>query len=88
MRKFTEEQIRIYKKINDIIWEDWNPIGLSKEESPNEYDGYLGQLFSLKIKGVEKLAITEYLFKTDKEIMGIDSDKQYCEKIAEKIINI
>ena len=88
MRKFTERQKEIYNEINVIIWSDWNPIGLNINDSPNEYEGYLNQLFSLKINGADKIKIAEYLFKTEKEIMGMESDEVFCEKIAEKIIRI
>lgn len=88
LKKLTENQKRIYLEIDKIIWEDWNPIGLEKEDSADEYDGYLHQLFSLKINGADKNKIAEYLIKSDKEIMGMEIDKFHFEKIAEKITEI
>ena len=88
MKKFTEHQKAIYSEIDKIIWEDWNPIGLKKEESIDEYESYVNQLFSLKINGANHTKITEYLMKSDYEIMGIKVDEKLFEKIATKIINI
>ena len=88
MKNFTEYQKVVYSEIDKIIWEDWNPIGLKREDSSDEYEGYLNQLFSLKINGAIEKRIIEYLIKTDYEIMGIEVDEKYFEKITEKIMNI
>lgn len=34
----TEEQILIYKRIDEILWFDWDPIGVNQiEEARDEY---------------------------------------------------
>ena len=88
MKNFTEYQKKIYSEIDKIIWKDWNPINLTKEDSNDEYEGYLHQIFSLKINGASEKKIIEYLIKIDFEIIGIEVDQKHFERIAEKIMNI
>ena len=55
MMKLSAEQVVLYKLIDKILWEDWDPIGINHEESiRDEYFGYVPQVFSLKINKANK----------------------------------
>ncbi len=47
--KRSPEHINIYKAINEILWNDWNPIGINDSAPRNEYYGFIPELFELKI---------------------------------------
>ncbi len=87
MKEFTEKQKKIYSEIEKIIWEDWNPIGLNKNESNDEYESYLNQLFSMKINGANETKIKEYLIKVEFEVMEIVVEEN-IEKMIQKIMSI
>jgi hypothetical protein len=43
------KEFLIYKKIDEILWQDWDPIGINDmSDARDEYDGYVSQLFNLK----------------------------------------
>jgi len=83
------EHKELYKQIDEILWQDWDPIGINDEENVrDEYDGYIPQVFSLKIQGADKNKIADYLYQMETINMGINGNKQNCELVAEKIINL
>lgn len=82
----TVEQIKLYKTIDEILWFDWDPIGINKDGSRNEYYGYLPHVYKLKVEGASKSEIAKYLDEVVTERMGLESNMKFNEKIAEKIV--
>ncbi len=85
--KLPQEQLALYRGIDEILWSDWDPIGISnREDSPrDEYQGYLPSVFSLAIRGASALEIAEYLRQVATERMGLDSSIEEELPVAEKI---
>ena len=84
-----KEHKELYNKIDEILWQDWDPIGINDEEQiRDEYYGYIPQVLSLKIQGSDKNKIANYLFEMETVNMGTNGNKQNCELVAEKIINL
>jgi hypothetical protein len=86
MRSLSTEDSIIYKKIDDILWFDWDPIGVNKDGVRDEYESYVPPIFSLKKSGANRDAIAHLLFKFELEKMGMGSTIENCLKIADKII--
>jgi hypothetical protein len=76
----------IYKKIDDILWFDWDPIGVNNYAPRDEYQSYVPKIFKLKKSGAAKQEIAECLFKFETERMGMDGTLEKCLSIADKII--
>ena len=56
----TEKQKKLYKAIDEILWKDWDPIGVNDiEDVRDEYQGYTPYIFSLTIHGADKIKIAE-----------------------------
>jgi hypothetical protein len=85
--RLPQEQLALYRGIDEILWSDWDPIGISKwEDSPrDEYQGYLPTVFSLAIRGASALEIAEYLRQVATERMGLDFSIERELPVAEKI---
>jgi hypothetical protein len=84
----SKEQI-LYKQIDEILWNDWDPIGINDcVQARDEYYGYLPHVLHFKLQGLDLETIAQYLFKTETESMGLRSDIEHCRKIAGKIINL
>jgi len=85
----TEKQKKLYKAIDEILWKDWDPIGVNNiEDIRDEYQHYTPYIFSLTTDGANKVKTAEHLFKIETVNMGIDGNKIHCEKIAEKILSL
>lgn len=81
----NQEQIKLYKSIDNILWFDWDPIGINKDGICDEYNSYLPQVYQLKVSGATEMEIAKYLNETITERMGMKSNMEFNKKIAEKI---
>ena len=84
----TSDQLKIYKAIDEILWFDWDPIGVNQDGIRNEYYAYLPEVYQLKISGAGKMDIANYLDKIITERMEMESNMRFSEEIAEKIIKL
>jgi hypothetical protein len=83
----TTEQKKLYETIDEILWKDWDPIGVNDiEDVRDEYQSYTPQIFSLVIHGADEIQIAEHLLKIATIDMGLTENKKYCGEIAKKIL--
>ena len=81
------EQKYLYNLIDEILWNDWDPIGVNGyEEARDEYQSYLPQVFNFKINNADKEILAQHLFKIETERMGLFGNIEKCRSVAEKII--
>ena len=85
--KLSSGQLEVFNKIDHILYNDWNPIGVP-DLPRNEYQDYTSQIFKLKIQGAAKEQMAEYLHKLEKNYMGLKGKMDHCEKIAAMIVEI
>jgi len=85
----TPEQKILYQQIDEILWYEWDPIGVNVyEEARDEYYSYLPQIFALKISGESKETIAAALFKIETETMCLSGNMEHCREIAGKIVGL
>jgi len=85
----TNEEKPIYKRIDEILWFDWDPIGVNDtEQARDEYQSYIPRIFSLKINGGDKETIAQHLYKIETDNMGLGGNINNCRIIADKIVNV
>lgn len=78
----------LYKRIDDILWFDWDPIGINDSAPRDEYESYTPPIFSLKTHGASLEAIAAKLYSFEFKNMGISGGRERCERVAKKIIEI
>jgi hypothetical protein len=85
----TSEQMNLYKAIDEILWNDWDPLGVNDvEEANDEYKEYTPTIFRLKIQGADREIIAKKLYEIVKDKMGLLGNIDHCRKVADKIINV
>jgi hypothetical protein len=87
-KKLPPDQLALYKRIDDILWSDWDPIGVSKMDDwpRDEYQGYLPHVFSLALKNASAEEIGAFLHEVASKRMGLGSKLSDHLPIAEKIV--
>jgi len=86
--KLTPDQKALYKTIDEILWNDWDPIGMKLNEGPrDEYESYVPVIFSLKIRGASVEEIASKLYEFESKI-GYEQGYENCKQVAGKIINL
>jgi len=75
------------KKIDDILWFDWDPIGINDIAPRDEYQSYVPEIFGLVKAKADRQEIANRLHKLETENMGMGGTIENCLTIADKILN-
>ena len=86
--RMSPEHKKLYQSIDEILWNDWDPIGVKGFGPRDEYDSYTNNIFSLKIKGASQEEIAKKLYEIETVTIGVPASQSRCMKVAEKIINL
>lgn len=87
--KMTREQKNLLQLIDELLWKEWDPIGINDiEEARDEYRSYALHIFSLKIHGADKVKMASHLFNIETVSMGLGGNYKHCEEIADRILNL
>ena len=84
----TPEQKKLYKSIDEILWNDWDPIGVNDFAPRDEYQSYTPPILSLKINGADTETIAKMLYEIETEIIGVTGNMEQCRQVAGKIFNL
>jgi hypothetical protein len=80
---------QLYKRIDEIIWLEWDPIGVNEiEEARDEYYSYFPLLYEKLIKGEGVKEISKYPDHIETATMGLPGNFQKNIMIAEKLISL
>jgi len=82
--KMNADDLRLYKRIDEILYFDWNPIGVSGLPR-DEYQSYLPSIFRLKKSGADIESIAQSLTEHEAHILGVTGNIDQCRLIAKKI---
>jgi hypothetical protein len=71
--KLEGRQLELYRAIDEILWREWDPIGVfGIEDARDEYHGYLPEVFRLALAG-DRRRIADYLTWAASERMGLNT---------------
>jgi hypothetical protein len=88
-QKLPPKQMEFYKRIDEILFYKWDPIGISDSDWPrDEYHSYLPRVFNLALENISPEPIAEYLSIITSENMGLSRAKSHDMAIAKLILEI
>ena len=71
------ESRRIRSEIRQVLLHVWDPIGVGHlPQCVDEYDCYLGEVYSLLVNGSNDEKIADYLFEMANDHMGLNIPKK------------
>lgn len=76
----------VYKKIDDILWFDWDPIGINDMAPRDEYQSYVPEIFVLVKANANRQEIAKRLHKFETVNMGMRGRIESCLTIADKLL--
>ena len=86
-KKLRPDQLKLYKTIDEILWRDWDPIGMNDcAEARDEYKSYLPHIFRLALEGADEYRISASLISTIETNIGLGADKDHNQKVAANIV--
>lgn len=87
-RRFGREKEKLfYEYVDQVLWEDWDPIGINDAAPRDEYSGYVPKIHQLLLEGVMRNEIAEQLYRFQTEQIEIFEGKEHCDKIAIKLVD-
>lgn len=88
MNNLNTTQKAFYKKVAEILWDKWDPIGVNDgdNEWSDEYDSYVPHIFRLAIEGNDAFRIAASLTSSVEQNIGLGPDKEQDQKVAELIV--
>jgi len=81
--------LTIQNQIRSVLNSDWDPIGVVGDGIDDEYDMYIGRIYSLILSGASEHAIAEHLRSIEVDRMGLTGtsmDQLY--KVAAKLLKL
>lgn len=72
------KNLGLYQAIDEILWNDWDPIGINDSAPRDEYQGYTPEIFRLKISGADKDSIANRLNEIETKTMGLIGNIDHC----------
>lgn len=74
-----------YKRIDDILWNDWDPIGINDIAPRDKYYSYIPDMLQLLKANASVEEVSKRLYQLETINMGVPGDIETCRKVAEKI---
>jgi hypothetical protein len=81
------EQKQLAKKIGQLLWTDWDPIGCGVPE--DEYDMYVPEILGLLLHGTDRHRLAEHLYKLETINMGLGGgNMEHDTRTAELLLHL
>src|SRR3954465_10335017 len=61
----------IQDSIRQILYHDWDPIGVSGSAPEDEYDSYIAPVYRILSSSRSEQELVEYLFRTARDTIGV-----------------
>lgn len=78
----------LYQRIDEILWFDWDPLGINDIAPRDEYHSYVIEIFELLKAKADRQTIAEHLYKIETNNMAEDGNIEKCLTIADEILKI
>jgi hypothetical protein len=79
----------IMELIHDVLWNDWDPIGVNGYGPDDEYDSYIGGIYRILSDNPTESKLIDHLYEIETEMMGLPSHKKdILLPIAHKLMEI
>jgi hypothetical protein len=87
MKKIKPKHKELYKRIDEVLFYVWDPIGVSDEPiARREYENYVPETMKLVIENEDVEPISAYLLEIAGTQMGLISDKNKCDYTAKMLL--
>lgn len=88
-KKLPPDQLELYKRIDEILFYKWDPIGVSDSDwARDEYQSYLPRVFAYTMESDSPEPIANYLGVVSTKSMGLSATPDHDMKIARLIIEV
>lgn len=66
-----KKAVKIQDSIRQILYQEWDPIGVAGSAPEDEYDSYIGPVYRILSGSRSEQELVEYLFRTARDTIGV-----------------
>ncbi len=88
MKRRSKKAIEIQESINQVLFYDWDPIGINDLAPDDEYNSYVGGIYRLLASGASEFQIIEHLHQLEITQMEISSNREKLKNVAEMLMKL
>lgn len=88
LNKRSKKAAGIQVAIRQILFYDWDPIGINDFAPDDEYDSYVGSIYRLLASGADEYKIIERLYQFETGSMGLNGNREKLKSVAEKLMKL
>ena len=79
----------IMRQIHDVLWNDWDPIGVNDCAPDDEYDSYISSVYKILSDRPDEYKLTKHLLKLETNSMGLSSrEETHLLPVVRKLMEI
>jgi hypothetical protein len=79
----------IQNSIRQILYHDWDPIGISGYGPDDEYDAYIGSVYRILSTSRSEQELIDLLDRTEHDTIGVASERpDHLRQVAQKLLSI
>ena len=79
----------IQDSIRQILYHDWNPIGLGGALPEDEYDSYIAPVYRILAGSRSEQDIIEFLFRTERDTIGLPCESpEQLRPVARRLLEL
>ncbi len=87
--KNNREYRRLYQAVREVLFKEWDPIGVCEHAPKDEYDAYVPAVCSLLMQGADAVKIAGQLTDWATNAMGLSQvDEAHSRRIAHRLLNL
>jgi len=79
----------IQESIRQILYREWDPIGVCDLAPEDEYDSYIGPVYQILAGSRSEEELIEYLFHTERDTIGLPCESpEQLRTVARRFLEI
>jgi hypothetical protein len=86
--KRLNRAVEIQDVIRQVLFEDWDPIGINDCAPRDEYDAYIGGIYRLLVSGGTEDELCEHLRQLETTQMGSPTNEEHRRMVANKLMEL
>ncbi len=80
---------QIQDRIRQVLYNDWDPIGICDDGPEDEYDAYIGGIYSILAGSRSEDALISYMSRVENDMMGLSRQPgERLKSVARRLLEL
>jgi hypothetical protein len=89
MTDSRDRAAEIQDSIRQILYREWDPIGVSGTAPDDEYDSYIAPVYRILTGSRSEQVLIEFLFRTERDTIGLSCESpEQLRPVARRLLEL